>query len=74
MATCRTGGYPTVMDDRSTVPPPPAPPADRPPITIERHGRFSINEDWAATIFGLVLLLLVLAGVITGQFMKGLIP
>ena len=29
-----------------------------------------INEDWAATIVGLVLVLLVLAGVIT----KGMIP
>ncbi len=41
---------------------------------VEHDGRFSFNEDWAATGFGLVLLLLVLAGVITGQFMKGLIP
>jgi hypothetical protein len=32
--------------------------------------RPSFNEDWAATIVGLVLLLLVLAGVIT----KGMIP
>lgn len=45
-----------------------------PPPAIEQEGRFSINEDWAATIFGLVLLFLVLAGVITGSFMKGLIP
>ena len=29
-----------------------------------------VNEDWAATIAGLVLLLLVLAGVIT----KGMVP
>jgi hypothetical protein len=52
--------------------PPPRPteptPADEP------GGRFSINEDWAATGFGLVLLVLVLTGVITGQFMKALIP
>jgi hypothetical protein len=47
--------------------------ADLPPA-FEQDGRFSINEDWAATIFGLVLLLLVLAGIITGTFMKGLIP
>ena len=32
--------------------------------------RPSLNEDWAATIVGLVLLILVLAGVIT----KGLVP
>ena len=48
--------------------------ASDPPPAVEQGGRFSINEDWAATIFGLVLLLLVLAGVITGSFMKGLIP
>jgi hypothetical protein len=41
---------------------------------VEHDGRFSINEDWAATLFGLVLLLLVLSGVITGSFMKGLVP
>jgi hypothetical protein len=45
-----------------------------PPPAFEQEGRFSINEDWAATIFGLVLLVLVLAGVITGDFMKGLLP
>jgi hypothetical protein len=32
--------------------------------------RPSLNEDWAATIVGLVLLILVLAGVIT----KGMVP
>ncbi len=32
--------------------------------------RWRVNEDWAATVVGLVLLLLVLAGVIT----KGMIP
>ncbi len=32
--------------------------------------RSGVNEDWAATIVGLVLLLLVLAGVVT----KGMIP
>jgi hypothetical protein len=52
----------------------PAPDVVGSPPAFERGGRFSINEDWAATIFGLVLLLLVLAGVITGTFMKGLIP
>lgn len=52
----------------------PAPEAADPPPAFEQEGRFSINEDWAATIFGIVLLVLVLAGVITGTFMKGLIP
>ena len=52
--------------------PPPRPSESTP--TVEHDGRFSINEDWAATGFGLVLLLLVLTGVITGQFMKALIP
>lgn len=52
----------------------PAPEAADPPPAFEQEGRFSINEDWAATTFGLVLLILVLAGVITGTFMKGLIP
>jgi hypothetical protein len=37
---------------------------------VDQAGRRSINEDWAATIIGLVLLGLVLAGVIT----KGLVP
>jgi hypothetical protein len=54
--------------------PPPEVEEEGPPPEVEEEGRFSINEDWAATIFGLVLLLLVLAGVITGSFMKGLIP
>jgi hypothetical protein len=52
----------------------PAPEAAEPPPPLEQAGRFSINEDWAATIFGLLLLLLVLAGVITGTFMKSLVP
>ena len=52
----------------------PAGEVSEPPPAFEQEGRFSINEDWAATIFGLVLLFLVLAGVITGSFMKGLIP
>ena len=60
------------MTDRPSVPP--APVADEPSPAFEDEGRFSINEDWAATIFGLVLVILVLAGVITGTFMKGLIP
>ncbi len=45
-----------------------------PPSEPEAQGRFSINEDWAATIFGLVLLALALAGVITGTLVGGLVP
>ncbi len=37
---------------------------------VATAGRRLINEDWAATILGLVLLLLVLSGVIG----KGLVP
>ncbi|WP_326552344.1 hypothetical protein [Micromonospora sp. NBC_01813] len=33
-------------------------------------GRFALNEDWAATVLGLVLLALVLTGIIP----TGLIP
>ncbi len=54
--------------------PAPAPGTAGPPATVENARRLAINEDWAATVFGLVLLILVLAGVITGTFMKGLIP
>ena len=57
-----------------TEAPVPPPSAIEPTSPLDHHGRFSINEDWAATGFGLVLLLLVLTGVITGQFMKALIP
>lgn len=59
------------MTEGSTALPAPEA-ADPPPAGQER--RFSINEDWAATIFGLVLLILVLAGVISGTFLKALIP
>jgi hypothetical protein len=52
----------------------PTPRPIEPTPPVEHDGRFSINEDWAATLFGLVLLLLVLSGVITGPFMKGLLP
>lgn len=45
-----------------------APSAD--PPTVAAANRRAISEDWAATIVGLVLVALVLAGVIT----KGLIP
>ena len=57
-----------------TEAPVPPPRAIESTAVDEHDGRFSINEDWAATGFGLVLLLLVLTGVITGQFMKALIP
>jgi hypothetical protein len=33
---------------------------------VARTGRLAINEDWAATIAGLLLLVAVLAGVIPG--------
>ena len=46
---------PSVAPEPEVAEPPPAP---------EHDGRFSINEDWAATVFGLVLVILVLAGVI----------
>jgi hypothetical protein len=49
--------------DRSTQPPDAPSPAPATP-------GFRINEDWAATAVGLVLILLVLAGVIV----KGMIP
>jgi hypothetical protein len=57
-----------------TDPQVPPPRTIDPPPAVEHDGRFSINEDWAATLFGLVLLLLVLSGVITGSIVKGLIP
>jgi hypothetical protein len=45
-------------------------PTDTTAPPIETVSRRAINEDWLATIVGLVLLALVLAGVIG----KGLIP
>lgn len=45
-------------------------PADSAAPPIETASRRSINEDWLATIVGLVLLVLVLIGVIG----KGLVP
>lgn len=57
-----------------TEPHVPPPRTIEPAPAAEHGGRFSINEDWAATLFGLVLLLLVLSGVITGSFVKGLLP
>lgn len=38
--------------------------------TVATAGRRMITEDWAATILGLVLLILILAGVIG----KGMVP
>lgn len=35
------------------------------PPTVATAGRRAINEDWLATIVGLILVFLVLAGVIT---------
>ena len=43
---------------------------DDPADTEQAPARWRVNEDWAATLVGLVLLLLVLAGVIT----KGMVP
>ncbi|MEV4296409.1 hypothetical protein [Microbispora rosea] len=40
------------------------------PPTVAEHTRAAINEDWAATIVGLVLLVLVITGVIP----TGLVP
>jgi hypothetical protein len=45
-------------------------PAETAAPPIETASRRSINEDWLATIVGLALIALVLAGVIG----KGLIP
>jgi hypothetical protein len=58
-------------DGRPLVSPPDDEPSEPAPTGQERGpSRPSFNEDWAATIVGLVLLLLVLAGVIT----KGMVP
>lgn len=53
----------------------PADPPDRAvasadPLTVTAANRRAISEDWLATLVGLVLVALVLAGVIT----DGLIP
>ncbi|SIS13806.1 hypothetical protein SAMN05421833_13080 [Microbispora rosea] len=40
------------------------------PPTVAEHTRAAFNEDWAATIVGLVLLVLVITGVIP----TGLVP
>ncbi len=51
------------------APPPEAPAAEVQAAEPAARG-FRINEDWAATAVGIVLVLLVLAGVIA----KGVIP
>ncbi|MBV1854678.1 hypothetical protein [Catellatospora tritici] len=43
---------------------------DSPPPAVAHVGRWSVNEDWAATIVGLALIALVLTGVIP----VGLVP
>lgn len=53
----------------STDPPEPALAPSDPP-TVAAANRRAISEDWLATLVGLVLVALVLAGVIT----DGLIP
>jgi hypothetical protein len=44
--------------------------AQAPDAEVAASGRRALNEDWAATILGLVLLALVLVGVIA----KGMVP
>lgn len=53
----------------SAAPPDTLNPPDA-PITVAAANRRAISEDWLATLVGLVLVALVLAGVIT----DGLIP
>ena len=47
------------MSDRTS-------PHPDPNTTDRTAGRISINEDWAATVVGLVLLALVLTGLLPG--------
>lgn len=54
----------------STDPPDPAHASPTEPLTVAAANRRAISEDWLATLVGLVLVALVLAGVIT----DGLIP
>lgn len=58
------------MTDAPVSPGLTGPTADSDPPTVAVATRRAISEDWAATAFGLLLVLLVLAGVIT----DGLIP
>lgn len=57
---------PPEVEMTEELPPRPSTSADPPPAVA----RFTVNEDWAATILGLVLLTLVLIGVIP----TGLVP
>ncbi|HSU09451.1 MAG TPA: hypothetical protein VLK57_09625 [Pseudonocardia sp.] len=51
------------MSDPTPVSPPPADPPDS-AVTAAR--RLALNEDWAATVVGLLLLALVLTGLLPG--------
>ena len=51
-------------DPAVTVPSPS--PLRYPPSSGEPPGRLALNEDWAATVVGLVLLALVLTGLLPG--------
>lgn len=54
----------------TVAPDAPGPTTTAEPQTVAAANRRAISEDWAATIVGLILVALVLAGVIT----DGLIP
>ncbi len=58
------------MTDAPVAPGLTGPTPDLDPPTVAAANRRAISEDWAATAFGLLLVVLVLAGVIT----DGLIP
>jgi hypothetical protein len=53
-----------------TPAPPPTEPAVAEPGSVARASRLSISEDWAATVVGLALIALTLAGFIP----TGLVP
>jgi hypothetical protein len=44
----------------------PTSPTTGPDPTVRAAGRISFNEDWAATVVGLILLALVLTGLLPG--------
>jgi hypothetical protein len=48
------------MSDPTATPPP------TPDLAVRRAGRRALNEDWAATFVGLLLLALVLTGLLPG--------